>query len=76
MNYASLLINRLPTVGIGRKTPMEVWSDKPATEFLGFSSDTKAYRLWCPESKKVVLSRDVTFDESGMLQLKILRKRI
>ena len=38
--------------------------------FLGFSSGTKAYRLWCPELKKVVLSRDVTFDESGMLQLK------
>ena len=96
--YASYLVNRLPAAGIGGKTPMEVWSGKPVTDydwlhvfgcsayfhvteskldprakkaiFLGFSSGTKAYRLWCPELKKVVLSRDVTFDESGMLQLK------
>ena len=42
--------------------------------FLGFSSGTKAYRLWCLESKKVVLSREVTFDESDMLQLKSSKK--
>jgi hypothetical protein len=36
--------------------------------FLGFSGGVKGYRLWCSESKKVILSRDVTFDESGMLQ--------
>jgi hypothetical protein len=35
---------------------------------LGFSGGVKGYRLWCSESKKVILSRDVTFDESGMLQ--------
>ena len=32
--------------------------------FLGFSGGVKGYRLWCSESKKVILSRDVTFDES------------
>jgi len=36
--------------------------------FLGFSEGVKGYRLWCSESMKVILSRDVTFDESGMLQ--------
>jgi len=36
--------------------------------FLGFSGGVKGYRLWCSESKKVILSRDVTFDEFGMLQ--------
>lgn len=36
--------------------------------FLGFTSGVKGYRLWCLESKKVVLSRDVTFNESAMLQ--------
>ncbi|GFS33516.1 hypothetical protein Acr_00g0028940 [Actinidia rufa] len=93
--YASHLVTILPTVGIGGKTPMELWSGKPVTDydwlyvfgcsayfhiteskldsrakkamFLGFSFGTKAYRLWCLELKKVVLSRDVTFDEFGML---------
>ncbi|RWR77058.1 Retrovirus-related Pol polyprotein from transposon TNT 1-94 [Cinnamomum micranthum f. kanehirae] len=34
--------------------------------FLGFSSGVKGYRLWCSDSKKLVLSRDVTFDEAAM----------
>ena len=32
-NYASHLINRLPAVEIGGKTPMEVWFNKPATDY-------------------------------------------
>ncbi|KAG6420222.1 hypothetical protein SASPL_116742 [Salvia splendens] len=35
--------------------------------FLGFSAGVKGYRLWCLESKKTIVSRDVTFDESSML---------
>ena len=38
------------------------------TIFLGFSEGVKGYRFWCSESKKMILSRDVTFDESDMLQ--------
>ncbi|KAM2653491.1 hypothetical protein EV2_025125 [Malus domestica] len=34
--------------------------------FLGFSSGVKGYRLWCPEMKKLVISKDVTFDEESM----------
>ncbi|KAG6429623.1 hypothetical protein SASPL_107675 [Salvia splendens] len=77
------------------KTPLEVWSSKPATDydslhifgsiayyhvteskldprakkalFMGFSAGVKGYRLWCLESKKTIVSRDVTFDESSML---------
>ncbi|KAM1591990.1 hypothetical protein ACFX14_035804 [Malus domestica] len=34
--------------------------------FLGFSSGVKGYRLWYPEMKKLVISRDVIFDEESM----------
>ena len=32
-------------------------------KFLNFSTSVKVYRLWCPDLKKIVLCRDVTFDE-------------
>jgi hypothetical protein len=33
---------------------------------MGYSSNSKAYKLYNPETKKVIISRDVTFDEGGM----------
>ncbi|KAG8501671.1 hypothetical protein CXB51_003833 [Gossypium anomalum] len=35
--------------------------------FLGYKAGVKGYKLWCPENKKVVISRDVVFDETAML---------
>ncbi|CAL9014787.1 unnamed protein product, partial [Prunus brigantina] len=35
--------------------------------FMGFSTGVKGYRLWCPDEKKIVVSRDVTFDEAAMV---------
>ena len=40
-------------------------------KFMGFSKGVKGYRLWYPETSKIVNSRDVTFDESGMFLQKI-----
>jgi hypothetical protein len=34
--------------------------------FLGYGSGVKAYRLWNPETKKIVLSRNVVFNEAVM----------
>ncbi|KAM1671634.1 hypothetical protein ACFXTN_036619 [Malus domestica] len=95
LTYASHLINRLPAAANEGKTPMEVWSGKPCTDykflhifgchvyyyvreskldprakktlFMGFSTGVKGYRLWCPDEKKFVVSRDVTFDEAAMV---------
>ena len=33
---------------------------------MGITSGVKGYRLWCPETRKVIFSRDVTFDESTL----------
>jgi len=35
--------------------------------FLGYVSESKGYQLWCPDSKKVIQSRDITFNKNAML---------
>jgi len=34
---------------------------------LGYASESKGYRMWCPKFKKTIQSRDVTFDETVIL---------
>ena len=36
--------------------------------FMGVTHGVKGYRLWCLSLKKIISSRDVTFDESAMLK--------
>ena len=42
--------------------------------FMGISPGVKGYRLKCPNSTKIVISRDVTFDEKSMMEKKIEKK--
>ncbi|KAG8497429.1 hypothetical protein CXB51_008736 [Gossypium anomalum] len=35
--------------------------------FLGYKAGVKGYKLWCPENRKVVISRDIVFDKTAML---------
>ena len=37
--------------------------------FLGYKSSVKDYKLWCSKIKKLVISRDVIFDETSMIQV-------
>ena len=96
--YECYLINRLPSSVIEGKTPIDMWTGKPTTDydflhifgsiayyhvkkskldlrvkktlFLGITGGVKEYRLWGPITKKIIFSRDVTFDESTMLKQK------
>ncbi|KAG8480706.1 hypothetical protein CXB51_025391 [Gossypium anomalum] len=56
--YCIFLINRSPSVTIEKKTPQEVWSGNPANYF-----DLKIFGCLV----KVVISKDVVFDETAML---------
>ena len=35
--------------------------------FLGYKSSVKGYKLWNPQTKKVIISRNIIFNESAML---------
>lgn len=36
--------------------------------FIGYERGVKGYKLWDPEKKKAVISRDVVFDETSMVK--------
>lgn len=77
---ACFLINLSPSTAIDKRTPLEVWSayahvDNGKLEprsvkcvFLSYKSGVKGYKLWCPETHKTIISRDVSFYETSMLQ--------
>ena len=37
--------------------------------FIGYKSGVKDYKLWCPKTKKLVISRDVIIDETSMIEV-------
>ncbi|KAG8503582.1 hypothetical protein CXB51_001580 [Gossypium anomalum] len=64
-NYSDLKIFRCPAYAHVDNEKLEPRSIKCV--FLGYKAGAKGYKLWCPENKKVVISRDVVFDETAML---------
>nr|GEZ42520.1 retrotransposon protein, putative, Ty1-copia subclass [Tanacetum cinerariifolium] len=65
VNTASYLVNRSPSTAIGLKTPQEVWSSKPSDY-----SDLRIFGCLAyahVNDGKHEPRRDVTFDESAML---------
>ncbi|BBG99268.1 transposable element gene [Prunus dulcis] len=70
ITYASHLINRCLLLRMRAKRPWRESKLDPRAKkalFMGFSTGVKGYRLWCPDEKKIVVSRDVTFDEAAMV---------
>ncbi|KAG8478386.1 hypothetical protein CXB51_028195 [Gossypium anomalum] len=64
-NYSNLKIFGCPTYAHVDNGKLELRSIKCV--FLGYKASLKGYKLWCPENRKVVISRDVVFDETTML---------
>ncbi|KAG8485167.1 hypothetical protein CXB51_021347 [Gossypium anomalum] len=64
-NYFDLKIFRCPAythVDNGKLEPRSI-----KCIFLGYKAGVKGYKLWCLENRKVMISRDVVFDETVML---------
>ncbi|KAG8501480.1 hypothetical protein CXB51_003989 [Gossypium anomalum] len=64
-NYSDLKIFGCPAYAHVNNGKLEPRSIKCV--FLGYKAGVKGYKLWCPENRKVVISRDVVFDETAML---------
>ncbi|KAG8496956.1 hypothetical protein CXB51_008162 [Gossypium anomalum] len=64
-NYSDLKIFRCPAYAHIDNGKLESRSIKCV--FLGYKAGVKRYKLWCPENIKVVIIRDVVFDETAML---------
>ncbi|KAG8498762.1 hypothetical protein CXB51_005210 [Gossypium anomalum] len=64
-NYSNLTIFGCPAYAHVDNGKLEPRSIKCV--FLGYKVVVKGYKLWCPENRKVVISRDVVFYETTML---------
>ncbi|KAG8490651.1 hypothetical protein CXB51_013913 [Gossypium anomalum] len=64
-NYSDLKIFGCPAYAHVDNGKLEPRSIKCV--FLGYKAGVKEYKLWYPENRKVVISRDIIFDETAML---------
>ncbi|KAG8472622.1 hypothetical protein CXB51_034312 [Gossypium anomalum] len=64
-NYSDLKIFGCPAYAHVDNGKLEPRSIKCV--FLGYEAGVKGYKLWCPENRKVVIRRDVVFDETAMI---------
>uniref|UniRef100_A0A2N9H2E5 CCHC-type domain-containing protein n=1 Tax=Fagus sylvatica TaxID=28930 RepID=A0A2N9H2E5_FAGSY len=68
VDMACYIINRSPRVALDEKVAEEVWTGQEIDySFMRiFEKGVKGYKLWDPVAQKVVISRDVVFDEKSM----------
>ncbi|XP_038702598.1 uncharacterized protein LOC119999153 [Tripterygium wilfordii] len=62
VNTSVYLLNRCPTSAVQGRTPLEAWTGI----FLGYSHQSKGFRVYNLETKKLVIARDVEVDEKAV----------
>ena len=72
VNTACYLINLGSHTGIECIIPSEVWLGRSAEYsllkvFMGYGDGVKGYMVWSSSENRVVLSRNVVFDETSMV---------
>ncbi|GKD77854.1 retrovirus-related pol polyprotein from transposon TNT 1-94 [Tanacetum coccineum] len=66
VDYAVYLLNRCPSKSLDNKTLQEAWNGmKPIDVFVGYYKQSKGYKLYNAITRKVVVSRDVEYEEKG-----------
>ncbi|KAL7296804.1 hypothetical protein TKK_0010203 [Trichogramma kaykai] len=81
---ANYIRNRCPTMGVNGDIPYEKWFGKPPSlkhltsfgRFVGYSETNKAFRVWIPSMKKVLISRDIKIVDEKLIVLKEKHKAI
>ena len=74
VDYSFMRIFGCPTyihIPIEERSKLDSKSKKGI--FLGFKKGVKGYKLWDPMAQKVVISRDVVFDENS--KIKVLERK-
>lgn len=66
LDYDSLHIFVFPAYYHVRESKLDLRAKKAL--FLGFMEGVKGYKLWCLDSKKAIISRNVAFNESEMIK--------
>jgi hypothetical protein len=59
--YDHLRVFRCPAYAHIKEDKLDFRSKKYI--FFGYGDGVKGYRLWCPETKKLIVNQDVNFDE-------------
>ena len=65
-DYSNLRVFGCPVYAHMNEGKLELISKKCV--FVGYPENVKGYRLWCPESSKFLISRDIIFNESVILK--------
>ena len=69
VDYSGLRVFRCPTyVHIPNKERSKLNAKFRLCIFLGYQKWVTGFKLWDPKANKVVISRDVVFNEKAMLQ--------
>ncbi|RVW42604.1 Retrovirus-related Pol polyprotein from transposon RE1 [Vitis vinifera] len=63
VNWTAHVLNRSPTLAVKDNKRKKLDDKSFQCVLLGVSEESKAYRLYDPVSKKIVVSRDVVFEE-------------